>query len=57
MYRDPEVARVMDLLAFPLWEGSILPFNPARHEEYVSDLIARIETSKKATEARKKARR
>ena len=57
MFHDPEIARVMDLLAFPLWEGSILPFNPARHEEYVSQSIAELEARKKATAARKKARR
>jgi hypothetical protein len=27
IFGDPEVVRVMDLLAFPLWEGSILPFD------------------------------
>ena len=57
MFDDPEIIRVMNLLYFPLWEGSILPFNPARHEEYVSDTIARAEARKKTTEARKKARR
>ena len=53
MYHDPEIARVMDLLAFPLWEGSILPFNPARHEEYVRDSVARVEARKKARRKRK----
>ena len=47
MFDDPEIIRVMDLLAFPLWEGSILPFHPARHEEYVSDSMAKLEARKK----------
>jgi hypothetical protein len=33
MTQDPAVIKVMDLLAWPLWRGDILPFNPARARE------------------------
>ena len=33
MSYDPAVIKVMDLLAWPLWRGDILPFNPARAKE------------------------
>lgn len=33
MSQDPAVIKAMDLLAFPLWRGDILPFSPARAKE------------------------
>jgi hypothetical protein len=33
MTQDPAVVKAMDLLAFLLWRGDILPFSPARAKE------------------------
>jgi len=33
MYSDPEVSRVMTVMAFPLDEGKVWPFKPARERE------------------------
>ena len=33
MTQDPEMSRVMTLMAYPLERGEVLPFNPMREEE------------------------
>ena len=53
IFDDPEIVRVLDLLSFPLRRGSILPFHPARHEEYVRDTQTQLEARKKRRRKRK----
>jgi hypothetical protein len=50
MHDDLAVIKAMDLLAFPLNRGEILPFNPERYRE-----LARAEQRRKKFDAKMKA--